>query len=339
LHADRGEISPQTVVADFTTTIGFAKRGLVADRATAHVGRLCILPLNALTEAASADDNQSREHVATADALSTTLRRRAFDVHKGLCGRVAIVAGSPGMTGAAAMCAKGCVRAGAGLVTLITTPDLQPIMAVLTVPEVMVRVVESYREILDLDFDAVAIGPGLGDRHHDDVVEIISQSRVPTVIDADALSIVSRAMKTLEECAGPRLLTPHPGEMARLDSASTQRTRRETAEAFTARWPHTLLLKGARTLVAQREVGISYNTTGNPGMASGGMGDVLTGVCAALAGQKLSLFDAARMGAWLCGRAAELAIFNGTESEQSLCASDVIDHLGRAFRDVHACVW
>jgi NAD(P)H-hydrate epimerase len=96
----------------------------------------------------------------------------------------------------------------------------------------------------------------------------------------------------------------------------------------------TLLFKGSRTIVAEQQHPISYNTTGNPGMATGGMGDVLTGVCAALIAQKLSLYDAARVGAWICGRAAELAIFNGNASEESLLPRDVLDNLGRAFREL-----
>ena len=111
-------------------------------------------------------------------------------------------------------------------------------------------------------------------------------------------------------------------------------SRSELAKKFTAEFPVTLLLKGSRTVVAENGKRISYNTTGNPGMATGGMGDVLTGVCASLIAQNLSPFDAARVGAWVCGRAAELAIFNCGESEQSLLPRDVLTHLGRAFREL-----
>jgi NAD(P)H-hydrate epimerase len=124
--------------------------------------------------------------------------------------------------------------------------------------------------------------------------------------------------------------------MARLDPGSGQRARAATIQAFTDRWPHTLLLKGARTLVGQRSQPISYNPTGSPGMATGGMGDVLTGVCAALAGHGLPLYDVARLAAWLCGRAAELAIFEGDESEESLCASSLVGWLGDAFQQLRA---
>jgi NAD(P)H-hydrate epimerase len=116
--------------------------------------------------------------------------------------------------------------------------------------------------------------------------------------------------------------------------ASKKESRMKTATKFCNRFPVTLLLKGSRTIVGERNRPLSYNTTGNPGMASGGMGDVLTGVCAGLAGQGLSLYDAARLGAWVCGRAAEIAIFRRGASEESLLAGDVLDHLGEAFDDI-----
>src|SRR5207249_6590962 len=119
----------------------------------------------------------------------------------------------------------------------------------------------------------------------------------------------------LRRCKGERLLTPHPGEMRRL-FPEEQESRAKIARKFCDRFPVTLLLKGSRTIVAERGRPLSYNTTGNPGMATGGMGDVLTGVCAGLLGQGLSLYDAARVGAWVCGRAAEIAIFNSKQTEQ-----------------------
>jgi NAD(P)H-hydrate epimerase len=110
--------------------------------------------------------------------------------------------------------------------------------------------------------------------------------------------------------------------------------RAEIATKFCNRFAVTLLLKGSRTIVAQRGRPLSYNSTGNPGMATGGMGDVLTGVCAGLVGQGLPLYDAARVGAWLCGRAAEMAVFSDRQSEQSLLPGDVLDHLGEAFNEL-----
>jgi NAD(P)H-hydrate epimerase len=153
------------------------------------------------------------------------------------------------------------------------------------------------------------------------------------VIDADGLNILSEKISVLRHCKGERLLTPHPGEMKRL-FPDHKKMRAEIATKFCNRFAVTLLFKGSRTIVAERGRPLSYNTTGNPGMATGGMGDVLTGVCAGLVGQGLSLYDAARVGAWLCGRATEIAIFNDGQSEQSLLPRDVLDRLGDAFKEL-----
>ncbi len=337
LGGDSGAADADCVVADFTLTIGFAKRGLLADAATRFVGRLAVLPLAELS--ARAEENSTREMAVTARELAALLPRRHFEMHKGECGRVGIVAGSAGLTGAAVMTAEACVHAGAGLVTLYVTPEIWPVVASRIAPEVMVKAVASYREAIDARHDVLAIGPGLGTGRAEEVLELIERAPQPMVVDADALNILATRPDLLARCAGPRLLTPHPGEMARLDPATATRPRGETVADFTARFPATLLLKGARTLIGERGRALSYNTTGNPGMATGGMGDVLTGVCAALAGQGLALYDAARLGAWLCGRAAELAVFSGVESEESLSATHVIARLGEACKNLRAGCW
>jgi NAD(P)H-hydrate epimerase len=333
LDSETGVADPDTVVADYTLTISFAKQALLTDAATHFVGRLAVLPLEELSKRTSGGNPDS---VATAEELQPTLPRRNFDMHKGQCGRVGIVAGSRGFVGAAIMSAEACVRAGAGLITLFATGDFYPLVVSAISPEVMVKPVQSYQEVLEVKLDVLAIGPGLGSSHASEVRQIIEHAPQPMVVDADGLNILSESIHLLDRCAGPRLLTPHPGEMARLDPKSQDRSRRETVEAFTARWPHTLLLKGSRTLIGQRNRPFSYNTTGSPGMATGGMGDILTGVCAALAGQGLSLYDAARVGAWLCGRAAEIAVTVGGESEESLVPTLLFQYLGRAFQDLRA---
>ena len=335
LDADTGAADADAVVADYTLTIGFAKQGLLADSATHFVGRLAVLPLEELSKRAG---GERAAVAATPETLRSSLPRRNFDTHKGQCGRVGLVAGSRGFVGAAIMSAEACVRAGAGLITLFVTEDIYPIVATAVSPEVMVKPVSSYLDVLTMDLDALAIGPGLGMSHASEVRQIIERATQPMVVDADALNILATSIHILGRCAGPRLLTPHPGEMARLDPQAGERSRRETVEAFAARWPHVLLLKGARTIIVQQGRPLSYNTTGSPGMATGGMGDVLTGVCAALAGQGLPLYDAARIGAWLCGRAAEIAVGPGGESEESLTPTILLEHLGRAFNDLRAGV-
>jgi NAD(P)H-hydrate epimerase len=155
------------------------------------------------------------------------------------------------------------------------------------------------------------------------------------VIDADAISILSGKVDILKRSPGPRLLTPHPGEMQRLFE-SGKMSRAGIARNFCEQFPVTLLLKGSRTIVGERSRPLSYNPTGNPGMATGGMGDVLTGVCAALMGRGLTPYDAGRAGAWVCGRAAEMAIFGDGQSEESLLPRDVLSHLGSAFNELRS---
>lgn len=336
LDADTGDADPDTVLADFTLTIGCAKTGLLADPATNYVGRLAVLPLAELT--ARFTPNGIAE-VATPANLAALLPRRRFDMHKGDCGRIGILAGSPGFTGAAIMAAEACVHAGAGLVTLYVSPEIHPLIAARIAPEVMVKTIISFTEILAAKHDALAIGPGLGTDQRDEILTLLVQAPQPVIVDADALNVLATHLDTLDSCVGPRLLTPHPGEMARLFPESQKLTRAETVNRFNARFPATLLLKGARTLVGQSTLPLSYNPTGTSGMASGGMGDVLTGVLAALAGEGLALYDSARLGAWLCGRAAERAITHGGESEESLSATHVIANLGPAFCDLRNCTF
>lgn len=336
LDADTGAADADCVVADITLAVGFAKAGLLADAATRYVGRLAVLPLAELTARADAADFGT---VATPLELAPLLPRRAFDRHKGECGRVGIVAGSPGLTGAAVLCAEACVHAGAGLVTLYASPEIYPLVAGRIAPEVMVKEAASYLDALEGRHDVLAVGPGLGTDRDAELLKLVQRAPQPMILDADALNLLARRIDLLGRGAGPRLLTPHPGEMARLDPASANRPRSETVREFARRYPVTLLLKGARTIVGEAGQPLSSNSTGNPGMATGGMGDVLTGVCAALAGQGLALYDAARLGAWLCGRAAELAIFEGGESEESLSATHVIARLGTACKNLRAGCW
>ena len=261
LDADTGSADPDTVVSDYTLTVGFAKQGLVADTATKFVGRLAVLPLEELSKRAT---EGSDDAVATPENLRPAFPRRNFDTHKGQCGRVGLVAGSRGFVGAAIMAAEACVHAGAGLITLFVTEDIYPIVASAISPEVMVKPVSSYLDVLKVDLDALAIGPGIGTSRAAEVRQIIERAPQPMVVDADALNILAENLHLLDRCAGPRLLTPHPGEMARLDPQSSKRTRRETLEAFTARWPHVLLLKGARTIIGQQGRPLSTTPPARP---------------------------------------------------------------------------
>ena len=333
LDGDTGLPASNCVQADLTATIACVKTGLVADAATNVVGRLAIVPLEQLR---SCDSGVWR--MATSETLKGWLPARPFDLHKGDCGRVGILAGSPGFLGAARLCSAAAVHAGAGLVTVLAKRETAQSLAISCFPEVMVRSVGSYREVHDMRFDSLAIGPGLGLEHAGELLAVMREAVQPVVVDADALNALARDVTVLRECAGPRLLTPHPGEMERL-YPQEGRIRQQWLDDFLATgYPTTLLLKGARTLVGDARGERFINTTGNPGMASGGMGDVLTGVCAALIPQlpERNLLRSAVMGAWLCGRAAETAVFDPIGSAECLSASTVINHLGRAFTSLRA---
>ncbi|CAN5733887.1 NAD(P)H-hydrate dehydratase [soil metagenome] len=331
LESDSGNATQDCVVADCTITIGFPKRGLVADEALPFVGRLEVAPLPELTP----PDGPVEATVATASSLRHLLPRRPFSGYKNQFGRVGIIAGSRGLTGAALLCCSGALRAGAGLVNVFVREAIYPIIAAAAPWEAMVLPVRSYREALERDISAWAIGPGLGQSHAEEILSLIEEVETPMVLDADGLNILAGSMNVLARSRGARLLTPHPGEMRRLGGEENQ-PRATIAAKFVEQHRATLLLKGSRTIVAERGQPLSYNTTGTPAMATGGMGDVLTGVCAALLAQKLSPYDAARLGTWLCARAAEMALFHGHHSEQSLLPRDVIDYLGRAFCEVQA---
>jgi hydroxyethylthiazole kinase-like uncharacterized protein yjeF len=329
LDGDSGKTDRDCVIADFTVTIGFAKAGLVADGALNYVGRLEVVPLADLHQ----PDKKRKEIIASPQTFCGLLPRREYSAYKNQFGRIGVVAGSKGFVGAALMTSHGALRAGAGLVEVFVPEEIYEIVAAAAPMEAMVKPLRSYRDLLKEKPDVWAVGPGLGRSRGTEVLEMIERAKQPMVIDADGLNILSGKTSVLRHCKGERLLTPHPGEMKRL-FPDQKKPRAELATKFCDRFPVTLLLKGSRTIVSEHDRPLSYNTTGNPGMATGGMGDILTGVCAGLVGQGLSLYDAARVGAWVCGRAAEMAIFKDGQSEQSLLPRDVLDHLGDAFKEL-----
>ncbi len=330
LDADSGENDPEdSVIADVTVTIGYAKHGLIVDSALEFVGRIEVVPLPGLWS----DVTAPNELVATPDSLRSILSRRKYGAYKNQFGRIGVVAGSRGFVGAAIMTAEGALRGGAGLVEVFVPDDIYEIVAGAGPVEAMVKPIRRYRDLLEEKVDVWALGPGLGKGRASEVLNLIENATQPMVVDAGGLNIVAEKVEVLRSCRGPRLLTPHPGEMQRLMDVGKM-VRAGIARNFCDRFPITLLLKGSRTIVCERGKPICYNTTGNPGMASGGMGDVLTGVCAGIAGRELSLYDCGRIGAWACGRAAEIAISHKGQSEESLLASDVIANLGEAFNEL-----
>lgn len=324
-------LDPDTVVADFTLTIGFPKAPLFRDDATHCVGRILVVELAQLNSRGPKDFG--RAILSCPGNLKNLVARRLFDSHKGDYGRVGLLAGSRGFVGASILCAEAAARAGAGLISLYVPEEIYSLAVTKVTPEIMVKPTTDYRSVLDDRLDALGVGPGLGSARRQEILETVTQFAGPMVVDADALNALSTAVAELKNCAGPRLLTPHPGEMSRLWPTSGK-SRIEIVGEFTIAYPVTLLLKGARTLVAQTGRPAAYNSTGSPGLATGGSGDVLTGVCAAFLARRISPYDAGRLGAWLCGRAAELA--SNHFSEESMLPSDLFEYFGPVFRELRS---
>ena len=332
LDLETGVPGDPCVTADYTAAVGYAKNGLVTDAATNHVGRLAVLDLPEFGR-----PTETGIELLTSPLLRAAWPPRAFETNKSECGRSIILAGSRGTLGAAYLATAGAVQGGGGLVSLGALPDTYELLASTVIPEVMVRPFQHLTDVFNFPADAIGIGPGLGSASAARTLRIVRESPVPTVVDADALTIVAHAgLQHLDKAQGPRLLTPHPGEMQRLLAGKKMKDRAATAQAFTTKHPVTLLLKGARTLIAEQDRPLRYNTTGHPAMATGGMGDVLTGVCTALLGQGADTYLAASIGSWVCGRAGEIALTQGGTSTESLSPTDVLENLGRAFNSLRA---
>jgi ADP-dependent NAD(P)H-hydrate dehydratase len=274
------------------------------------------------------------------------LAPRGLDGHKGRYGTVLVIAGGRGMAGAAALCGAACLRSGAGLVRVATAAEVQPVVASFE-PCYMTYPLPHQDEGL-IDFgksrpilpslidkaDVVAVGPGLGqaDGIRELVHFLIAETDRPLVIDADGLNALDGHTEWLAGLRRPVILTPHPGEFARLAGksvAEVQEDRVEHAAELAATSEGLIVvLKGAGTVVTD---GRRYyvNTTGNPGMATGGSGDVLTGVIAALIGQKLPAFEAAQLGVFVHGLSGDIARDN--HGEVGMIAGDIVDALPDAF--------
>jgi len=310
--------------------IGNPKVGLLASHAVNSVGSLVLVPLEILT----ISEPGEIELICPQD-MDFGKSPRPYDFHKGLAGRVAIVAGSARYPGAAVLAATGALRGGAGLITLHVPQDAAAVIAAKCPPEIIVRSYSSPAELRALDCDALAIGCGLGEpdsAHAAELLDWLAQTTMPAVLDADALNLIARTGQT-GMFKSQHVLTPHPGEFARIAPDLAGLPRQTAARAFAARTTATLLLKGGRSLIARHGQPLWCNATGSPGMATGGQGDLLAGVIAA----RLAIGDppqqAAALGAWLCGRASEIALGNPALSEESLPPSDTARLLGAAFHD------
>jgi len=300
------------------------KIDLLRPAATDFVGRIEVADIGLID-----DVDSDIELITRADIILPKRRRSA---HKGDFGHLLIIAGSEGYTGAPVIAAHAAARAGAGLVTLAVPKEIYPIVAGKCPPEVMSQPLTF--EQVPPGFDAVAIGPGLGQKPEMQklIWKLLTSLPVPTVLDADALNALAKAPAALKKLPAPLVLTPHPGEMARLVGKSTkevQANRWEIAIQFAQEHGVVLALKGAGTVVTDKSGKLWINSTGNPGMAKGGMGDALTGIVGALLAQKMAPLDATRAGVFWHGLAGDVAAEKC--GERSMLATDLIEALGVAW--------
>ncbi|MBK1790982.1 NAD(P)H-hydrate dehydratase [Persicirhabdus sediminis] len=333
IDGNTGSVYHGAVIADYTVTVGAAKVGLLQSSACNHVGRIALVELPELDLSGIASPDVC---LNSAQSLVPNVLRRDHEYHKGNAGTVSIVAGSRGMLGAAVLAATGALRAGAGIVRLFVSASIYNQIVGMLPAEVMVVPCTSYEEVYPYPTDSYVVGPGIGVGNQSEqgqFCEFLKNLTKPMVLDADALNRIAAAGEQ-ELLTANVVLTPHPGEMKRLLPETTGYTREQIAKLFCALYPSTLLYKGSKTIITRRHFPICVNATGHAGMASGGQGDVLSGVIGACLARGLSQFEAARLGSWACGRAAELAVSIGGCSEESVLATDVLQHLGRAFEDL-----
>lgn len=335
LDADSGAPLGAAIQAEATATFGFPKLGQMLLPGASYVGRLGIIDIGLAPEAVAEVAPGSR--LLNAATVAPLVPRRSVEAHKGTAGHVLLLAGSAGHTGAARLAAHACCRSGAGLTTLAGPASLHSIFAagnpeVMTarLPDVDGFVRFEQRQVLELieRKDAIVIGPGLGTHSAARrlVRFVVERSTASIVLDADALSCIAADPAILRKAKQPPILTPHPGEMARLlgvDVPAVQEARVETARRFATLHRCVLILKGARTVVAEPDGRFWINLSGNPGMASGGMGDALSGMIGALAGQGLAAGEAACLAVFLHG---EIGDFLASErGPLGLLATDIIE--------------
>jgi NAD(P)H-hydrate epimerase len=342
LSADTPHLVGDCISATMTVTLAAPKLPLILPPGEAHAGDVVIADIGVPSEVIEGLDGPQIE-LLTREDVRPLLEPRVADSHKGDFGRVLVIAGSRGKTGAAHLSGMGALRAGAGLVTIATPASCLPIVASLA-PEFMTEplaetpdgqlTAAAVERVMEFSQDVIACGPGLGRGSSvgDFMRALIDRAELPLVLDADALTVLADEPGRLtgrEE--RDIIITPHPGEMARLIGSSTdhvQAHRIEVASDFAKAHHAYVVLKGHRTIIATPEGRVFINPTGNAGMATGGTGDVLTGMIAAFLAQLLDAEAACRLAVFLHGTAGDLA--EASEGEVAMTATDVLAHVGEA---------
>lgn len=329
IHADTGEVLGCAVRADVTVTFSMAKPGLFVGRGGLHSGRVVVADIGIPA------DLMGEERFDTAAMERPELPRRRRDAHKGDFGRLFLLAGSRGYTGAPVLAGRAAVRGGAGLVTLAVPEEIYPIVAVKCEEAMPWPLPEDDRAVVEKakGCDAVLIGPGLGqgERAERLVLTLLEELTCPVILDADGLNILARHMDVLDKRQGPTVLTPHDGEFARLSGGALPvRDRLAAARDFARTHRCVLVLKGSGTITAAWNGRCVVDTTGNPGMARGGSGDALAGLIAAFVGQK-QLVDPVPAAVWIHGRAGDLAAAD--KGEYGMTVTDLLEQLPYAIKE------
>jgi NAD(P)H-hydrate epimerase len=366
LAADTGQAEGACIHADYTVTIGLPKRGLLLYPGAELTGQLEVADIGFPERVINAQNIRVNwtqpigKTRASHAEVSEWIPPRPRHSHKGTYGRVFMVAGSTGMTGAAALGCEAALRVGAGLVTLGIPKSLNPILEVklsevmtLPLPEtaegsLAFAAKSQILEFVERTSSILAVGPGLsqGPETVELIHSLIRENRTPVVIDADGLNALSQGEMTVESpratvkallssLTAPAVLTPHPGEMARLIGSRPRELEQDRigiAQQFAQEQDITLVLKGAPTVIAGADGEVWLNSTGNPGMATAGMGDVLTGVIAGLIAQGVSSFNAAVLGVYLHGLAGDIVA--QSLGMHGLMAGDVLNAIPKA---IQAC--
>jgi NAD(P)H-hydrate epimerase len=348
LSADTADVPGPAISAVLTVTMAAPKLPLVLPPAEALVGHLVIAEIGIPRDVID-DVTGPRIELLTKEAMRTLVEPRAATSNKGDFGRVLLIAGSRGKTGAAHLAASAALRSGAGLVTVATPHTCQPILAALgaeymtdPVDETAAGTIafEAVDHLLEQNADVLAIGPGLGRAPSTMalVQALVERAGVPLVLDADALFAFTDDGDRLSGRDGVDvIITPHPGEMARLTGLSVddvQAHRLDVARDFATTHRVHVVLKGHRTVIATPNGRVFINMTGNPGMAKGGTGDVLTGMIAAWFGQLLDAEAAYKLAVYLHGLAGDLT--EADEGEIAMTAGDLVARLGDAVLDLTA---
>lgn len=339
ISSDNGEILGCAIKASMTVTFGLPKRGHLLFPGREFVGELVIENIGFPEELLNSE--KIKVSLTTSEFARFLLPQRPTYSHKGTYGHALIIAGSVGKTGAALMCAKSALRTGSGLVTLAVPAALKVVFQSKVLEEMILplpcntqtlskEAIKTLEDFIHEKADVVAFGPGVG--INEDTFEILSfilmQSICPVVIDADGISLLSKKPEILKKARAKTVLTPHPGELSRLIKLTVkeiENNRLEIAQSVAKEFQTVLVLKGVPSIISEPKGTTFINPTGNPGMATGGTGDVLTGIITSLIGQGLEPFHASVLGVYIHGLSGDIA--SKSKGYHGLIAGDLIESL------------